>query len=235
MYESSLQILNWDAPNGALLKKFIKELPQDRPIVLNVFGSTPLQMRLDPSFLSGDVDMFTSEDLSGYLEKMKLGKEHATPYIELVPSTIFITTPAWRDRAAKEVFGNVTVYIASPLDVLVGKLKRLEAKDVKAFDLVKAKTGGPTEEELKQALRLVVDMYRPAFDEENPGGDPIANTRRLWMHLYGHDIDVRREIIVPAIEVRKEAYGENAPDRRSILREIAEESAVYGAAASSAR
>jgi hypothetical protein len=77
MYDSSLQLLNWDAPNGTLLKKFIKQLPQDRPIVLNVFGSTPLQMRLDPSFLSGHVAMFTSEDLSGYLEKMKLGKEHA--------------------------------------------------------------------------------------------------------------------------------------------------------------
>jgi hypothetical protein len=60
MSESSLQILNWDGPNGSLLKKFIEGLPQDRPIVLNIFGSTPLQMRLDSSFLSGDVDMFTS-------------------------------------------------------------------------------------------------------------------------------------------------------------------------------
>jgi hypothetical protein len=228
MPESSVQILNWDAPNGRLLRKFIDGLPQDRPLVLNVFGSTPLQMRLDPSFLSGDVDMFTSEDLSGVLEYMKLGKDYTTPYIELVPSTIFITNPAWRDRAAKQVFGNVTLYIAGALDVLVGKLKRLDPKDLAAFDLVKAKTGGPAEQELKEALRVVVDMYRPAFDEENPGGDPIANTRRLWMHLYGHDIDVRKEIIVPAIEVRKEAYGENAPDRRKILREIAEESPAYG-------
>ncbi len=228
MSQSHDKILNWDTPNGQLLKTFIEKLPQDRPIVLNVFGSTPLQMRLDPSFLSGDVDMFTSEDLSSHLEKMKLGKAHSKPYIELVPSTIFITTPAWRDRAAKEVFGSITVYIASPLDVLVGKLKRLEQKDIEAFDMVKAKTGGPTEEELKEALRLVVDMYRPAFDEENPGGDPIANTRRLWKHLYGHDIDVRAEIIRPAIEVRKEAYGQNAPDRRKILGEIAEEAASYG-------
>ncbi len=231
MSESHDQILNWDTPNGQLLKSFIQKLPQDRPIVLNVFGSTPLQMRLDPSFLSGDVDMFTSEDLSEELEKMKLGKAYAQPYIELVPSSIFITTPAWRDRAAKEVFGNVTVYIAGPLDVLVGKLKRLEQKDLDAFNLVKALTGGPSETELKEALRLVVDMYRPAFDEENPGGDPIANTRRLWRHLYGHDIDVREEIIRPALEVRKEAYGENAPDRRAILRQIAEEAPLYGAAA----
>lgn len=203
--------------------KFIKGLPQTRPIILNVFGSTPLQMTFDPSFLSGDVDLFTSEDLENYVQAMQLGKNVALPYIEIVPERTFIASVSWRDRAVKEVFGQVTVYLASPLDVLVGKLKRLEAKDLKAFDLVKAKTGGPTEVELKKALSNVVDMYRPAFDEENPGGDPIANTRRLWQHLYGHDIDVRQEIIVPAIEARREAFGYNVPDYRAKLREIAAE------------
>jgi len=223
MSESDRKVLNWDAPNGRLLMKFIGGLPQTRPITLNVFGSTPLQMRLDPGFLSGDVDMFTSEDLEGFVQAMQLGKNVALPYIEIVPERIFIASVAWRDRAVKEVFGNVTVYIASPLDVLVGKLKRLEEKDMRAFDLVREKTGGPTEEELKKALSNVVDMYRPAFDEENPGGDPIANTRRLWQHLYGHDIDVRKEIIRPAIEAQKEAFGQNAPDYRAKLREIAAE------------
>jgi len=208
--------------------KFIKGLPLTRPITLNVFGSTPLQMTLDPGFLSGDVDMFTSEDLESFVQTMQLGKNAALPYIEIVPERTFIASVAWRDRAEKEVFGNITVYLASPLDVLVGKLKRLEAKDLKAFDLVKAKTGGPTEEELKKALGNVVDMYRPAFDEENPGGDPIANTRRLWKHLYGHDIDVRKEIIVPAIEAQREAFGFNVPDYRAKLREIAEESPACG-------
>jgi hypothetical protein len=231
MSESSPEILNWDAPNGQLLRSFIKGLPKDRPFILNIFDSTPLQMRLDATFLSGDVDLFANEDLEVFVQEMKLGKGQAEPYIEVVPSIVFITSPLWRDRATQVVFDNVTVIVASALDVLVGKLKRLEAKDLKAFDLVKAKTGGPTEDELKRALRDVVDMYRPAFDEENPGGDPVANTRRLWQHLYGHDIDVRAEIIRPAIEARKEAYGQNAPDRRSILRQIAEEGGAYNAKA----
>ena len=122
-----------------------------------------------------------------------------------------------------EIFGNVTVHVANSLDVLVGKLKRLEDKDLRAFDLVKARTGGPSEEVLKRALMDVIDMYRPAFDEENPGGDPIANTRRLWLHLYGHDIDVRREIIAPAVESLKQARGYYTPDYRAKLQEIASE------------
>lgn len=221
MSESTAQILNWDAPNGKLLRQFIDGLPKDRPFILNIFGSTPLQLRLDPTFLSGDVDLFCNEDLLPYVEAMKIGKGQAEPYIEVVPHYVFIASHDWRDRAAKEEFGNITVYIAAPIDVLVGKLKRLEQKDLDAFDLVKARTGGPTEEELRRALRNVVDMYRPAFDEENPGGDPVVNTRRLWQHLYGHDIDVRREIIAPAVAARREAFGYNVPDYRAKLREIA--------------
>jgi len=205
------------------LRKFIGGLPKDRSLILNVFGSTPLQLRLDPSFLSGDVDIFCAEDLLPYVDEMKMGKGQSEPYIEVVPERIFISAPTWRDRAAKVVFGNITVYVASSLDVLVGKLKRLEDKDLKAFDLVKAKTGGPREEELRAALMNVFQMYRPAFDEENPGGDPIANTRRLWLHLYGHDIDVRKEIIAPAVASVREASGQNAPDYRAKLREIAAE------------
>jgi hypothetical protein len=229
MSESSPQILNWDAPNGRLLLKLIRGLPKDRPFVINVFGSTPLQLQLDATFLSGDVDIFSNEDVGAFVEQFGLGKGQAEPYIEVVSESVFIASAAWRDRAVKEVFGNVTVYVAGPLDVLIGKIKRLEEKDLKAFDLVKAKTGGPSEAELVQALRRVVDIYRPAFDEENPGGNPTVNTRRLWQHLYGHDIDVRLEIIVPALSARREAYGQNAPDRRSILREIAN---GYGVAAS---
>jgi len=228
MSESTPQILNWDAPNGELLRRFIAGLPKDRPIILNVFGSTPLQLRLDPTFLSGDVDLFSNEDLLPYVEAMGLGKGQASPYIEVVPHYVFIASLNWRERAAQEVFGSVTVYVAASLDVLVGKLKRLEQKDLDAFDLVKARTGGPSEEELKEALRNVLDMFRPAFDEENPGGDPIANTRRLWQHLYGHDIDVRREIIAPAVAARREAFGYNVPDYRGKLREIAN---GYGATA----
>jgi hypothetical protein len=228
MPESTAQILNWDAPNGQLLRRFIDGLPKDRPIILNVFGSTPLQLRLDPTFLSNEAIVFSSEGLRPYVRAMQRGNGQTEPYIEFVPPHAIIASLVWRDRAAKEVFGNVTVYIAAPLDVLVGKLKRLEEKDVRAFDLVKAQTGGPSEEELKVALRNVVDMYRPAFDEENPGGDPIVNTRRLWQHLYGHDIDVRREIIAPAVAARREALGYNVPDHRARLREIA---ATYSATA----
>jgi len=221
MSASSQKVLNWEAPCGQLLLRLIKDLPQDRPITLNVFGSSPLQLQLDQGFLSGDVDLFCAEDLTPLVKNLKLDKGQSEPYIEICPESTFGAAPSWVERAEKIAFGNVTVILAAPIDILVSKIKRLEHKDLMAFDLVHERTGGPSEEELKHALGRVVDMYRPAFDEENPGGDPVANTRRLWQHLYGHEIDVRKEIIEPALHARKEAYGENAPDARHLLDDIA--------------
>lgn len=166
MPENPSHILNWDASNGRLLKQYVEGLPQDRPVVLNVFGLT------------------------------------------LRAEGTFIASLTWRDRAREEVLGNVTVCIASPLDVLVNDIKRLEQKHLDAFDSATRETDEvPTEAELKAALMNVVDVYRPAFEEEYPIGDPVENTRRLWRHLYGHDIDVREEIILPAIKSRQEIWG----------------------------
>jgi len=179
-----------------------------------------LQLRLDASFLSGDVDLFTDEKVGDLITSLGLGEGQSDPHIDVVPERIFIVDPGWRNRGTKEVFGNVTVYAAGDLDVLVGKVKRLEPKDLRAFDLVKAKTGGPTERVLLQALQNVVDMYRPAFDEDNSGGDATVNTRILWQHLFGRDIDVRKEIIAPALEARKKFYGGGLQKDREILNEI---------------
>ena len=221
MPQGSTQDLDWETPGGRLLKRFIAGLPKGRANVLNVFGSCPPQLKLDPTFLSGDVEVFSAEDFREIVQEMGLGKGQSDPYIEIVPPNVFIATDVWRERADRLVFDNVTVYVAHVLDVLVAKVKRLDQKDIDAFDLVRAKTGGPSEEELKVALRAVVDMYRPAFDEENPGGDAKANTRRLWLHLFGQDIDVNREIIGPGLRIKDKAYGHGLPPSVSQLREAA--------------
>jgi hypothetical protein len=223
MSQGAAQDLNWETPGGRLLRRFVAGLPQERPIVLNVFGSCPLQLKLDPGFLSGDVDVFSSDDFRELVTEMGLGKGQSDPYLEIVPPNVFIATDVWRERADRLVFGNVTLYVAHVLDVLVAKVKRLDQKDLDAFDLVRAKTGGPSEDELKDALRAVVDMYRPAFDEENSGGDAKANTRRLWLHLFGHDIDVSREVIVPGLRIKESAYGRGAPPSTLRLREAGHE------------
>lgn len=209
--------INWQCPAGIVLKKFIDALPAGSSFEITVFGSAPLQLGLDSSFLSGDVDIFKRDEFVEVVKRANLEKGSAPIYIELTEATVFVASPAWSNRAHRQKMGSHTLVFPHPIDILVSKLKRLAPKDMKAFQLVREKTGHPTELEMITALQDVVDIYRPAFDEEAEAGDPMANTVRLFEELFGRKIDVRSEIIVPALQRRREAYGLNRPDFKSRL------------------
>ena len=83
---------------------------------------------------------------------------------------------------------------------------------------MRRKTGHPTESELIFELQMAVDLFRPGFDEEN-AADLGNNTRRRWPLLYGREIDVRLEIIAPALAKRRAGYDLPARDYKGELRE----------------
>ena len=210
--------IDWTTPAGQLLLEFFETLPKDRPFRLTLYGSAPLQLTVDRQLMSGDVDLFSDddEDLAALVAAAKLGKTHGGFYLEPGFELSFRTSPRWRGRAAKVQRNNVTLTIPHPLDILIGKLNRLEAKDLKAFERVIQLSGHPTANELRLELQTAVDLYRPAFDEDSP--NPYAeNTCRLWREIFHAEIDIRTEIIEPAIARRNQGYGEPPPDYKRAL------------------
>lgn len=208
--------IDWETPAGRTLRKLFAALPADRNFSLTLFGSSPIQLGIEPSFTSNDVDLFPGEwgeayhEISGIVERIGLGKGQKTDvYIQVCVEGNFRTSPRWRERAWSEQVGNVRLTLPHPLDLLIAKLHRLEEKDLRAFRLVIERTGHPTEEEMRIELQVAVDLYRPNFDETMVG-DITTNTRVLWNELWGKDINVRQEIIAPAIELRNKGY---EPDR----------------------
>jgi hypothetical protein len=99
----------------------------------------------------------------------------------------------------------------------VSKIGRLDEKDLEAFRLVIERTGHPTADEFLRHLQFAVDLYRPAFDEEK-GGDYVVQTRFLWREIFNKEIDVREQIIRPAIQRRQDAFQSDAGDSRVMAR-----------------
>ncbi len=209
-------ILQWETPAGRLLEKLAAALPVDRHFFITVFGSAPLQLGIEASFQSADVDVFSADDLRDWIHSAGLGEGQSAFYIQQSPEFVFSASASWRERAFAITKQNVTFTFPHPIDILISKLKRLEPKDLNAFVLVLQHTGHPTPDELKRALQRHVDLFRPNFDEEN-SGDAVANTQVLWRELYGQNVDVRREIIAPALQRRRVAYGEDLPPLKQEL------------------
>ena len=210
--------IDWATPAGQLLQKFLAALPKDRPFRFTLYGSAPLQLTVDRQLMSGDVDLFSDddEDLAALIVAAKLDKTHGGFYLEPGFELSFRTSPRWRQRAKTVQRDNVTLTIPHPLDILIGKLDRLDAKDLKAFERTIQLTGHPTADELKRELQHAVDLFRPAFDDDSPNRYP-DNTRTLWRELFHAEIDIRVEIIEPAITRRKQGYGETPPDYKRTL------------------
>ena len=211
--------VDWESPAGQFLRSFLTRLPPDRPFRITLYGSAPLQLTIDRTLLSGDVDLFSNddEDLNPLICEHGFGKDQAGPlYLGAGFELSFRTSPRWRERAKTFQLGNVSLTLPHPLDILIGKLDRLAPKDLEAFRRVIAVTGHPTAAEMKRELQNAVDLFRPAFDEESPNRY-LENTRQLWREIFKAEMDVRREIIEPALARRKQGYGEPAPDYKKLL------------------
>ncbi len=219
--ESWAGSIDLNTPAGALLRKLVTLLPTDRPITVTVFGSAPLQICIDSALTSADVDLFSDwEPLDDLVHHHRLGTRQTEFYIQVSSELNFRTSPLWRERAQMTQVGHCTLRFPHPIDILIAKLNRLEEKDLEAYRVVIRKTGHPTEAEMIRELQMAVDLFRPSFDEEQ-GHDLANNCRRLWPLIFGREIDPRKKIIAPALQKRREGYGEPTRDYKQELRDAA--------------
>ena len=149
--------INWNCPAGKQLDRLASLLPKQPRLDITVFGSAPLQLFLNPDFLSQDIDLYAPEENWDYLVKFVENKGFGQGEVEVLHSSLrsrgFRSTVDWPSRAVEvERHGHLFRFV-HPWDVLVSKLQRLEEKDLEAFKLVIAKTGHPTEEELSSICK----------------------------------------------------------------------------------
>ena len=152
--------IDWSTPAGVALKALFAELPEEREFRITLFGSSPLQLALEPTFLSADVDMFSEADdadfLNAAVKSAGLEKSEERLYVQVCVEWNFRTSPRWRGRAFQTQIGNVLLTLPHPIDLLIAKLHRLADKDLDAFRLVIARTGHPTEDEMRRELQFAL-------------------------------------------------------------------------------
>jgi hypothetical protein len=205
---------NWNTPAGQALEALAKAISArglllSAPIV--VFGSGPLQIFVDQHLLSKDVDVSAGkqmDEVKRIVDEIGYGKNKAAFYIEVVPLYIFRPGQNWGARARNIELHGVKFLIPQTIDILLGKLRRLEEKDIKAFEAVRQKLNHPTEEELITELRDSWDAFAMGRDGTKP--DLWKNTEVLWKRLFGKEIDVRKVILEPVLQEMGEAL--NTPD-----------------------
>lgn len=202
--EYGAKSLDWSGSAGQRLDELARELPPQPRLEIIVFGSAPLQLLIDRSFLSEDIDLSPPENahdwLAKFVEEQGWAKGQTDFYIQVCDRLAFRSTRNWPARAIREPRHGHLFVFPHPWDILTSKLQRLEKKDLEAFKLVIARTGHPTEDEFARHLQDAVDLYRPKFDEESSPGDMLLNTCVLWQSLWQREIDVRARIIRPALE-----------------------------------
>ena len=164
------------------------------------------------------------DEINSAVKRAGLEKAEGRLYVQVCTHWNFRTSPRWKERAFHTQVGNVRLTLPHPFDILIAKLHRLADKDLAAFRMVIERTGHPTEEEMRCELQAALDLFRPNFDEEMIG-DITTNTRVLWNELWKKDINVRQEIIAPAVALRNEGYRQQMSevDYRVELRRLAEE------------
>ncbi len=205
--------ITWASPAGNLLDQLAEALPSEPPRTVVVFGSGVLQVTLEPAFLSRDVDVIGDDEIAKAARPLRYADERVDLEFQVCDRLVFRTALGWEERAHRELRRSHTFVFPHAWDILTSKIGRLEEKDLEAFRLVIRKTGHPTAEEFKRHLQLAVDLYRPNFDEES-GSDYTTQTQVLWREIFEDDIDVRTEIIRPAVARRQAEYDADAGDPR---------------------
>ena len=105
---------NLEAPAAALLRRLAAALPQTREFAVTVFGSAPIQIMIDSSLTSADVNVFSDfEHLGEVVEQAGLSENKSPFYIQVSSELNFRTSPRWKDRTQRTRIGQCLFCISS--------------------------------------------------------------------------------------------------------------------------
>ena len=205
---------DWSTPAGRILDQFFEAIQGAFPefsAPITLFGSAAIQVCLDESFTSADVDLMVASDsvrLRDIAREAGVGRSgtiRPAYGVQICPPQLFRPTPHYLQRAHIEQRYGQKVVVPHVRDILIAKLHRsrtegqdgLVAKDLRAFQRVRELCDGhPTRQELIDDLQLCEPDFRLPVD----GGVNSfrLNALDLFSSVFHHPLDLENEVLKPA-------------------------------------
>ncbi len=205
---------NWDSLAGRVLDAFFAAVHEQMPgydLPLTVFGSAPIQLCLDASFTSADVDIMVLggdvalREIATQAGVGRSGSLRPAYGVQICPPQLFKPTPHYLQRAHVETRHGLKIIVPHLRDILIGKLHRsrhedqtgLVPKDLRAFQRVRELCGGhPTLTEFLEDLVSLESSFRPPLDGSI--NSFRFNVEDAFVSVYRHTFDLQNDILIPA-------------------------------------
>jgi len=208
----------WDTLAGRVLDAFFTAVHEQMPeydLPLTIFGSAPIQLCLDASFTSADVDIMVLggdarlREIAAQAGVGRSGSLRPAFGVQICPAPLFKPTPHYLQRAHVETRHGLKIVVPHLRDILIGKMHRsrfegqtgLVSKDLRAFQRVRELCGGhPTLDEFLEDLAAMEPSFRPPLNGSL--NSFRFNVEDALTSVYQHALDIQRDILIPAARVQ---------------------------------
>jgi hypothetical protein len=114
-----------------------------------------------------DIDIIPDQFHAYLAEKTRQwGFASGRPHLQVCLPTLFGAGTSWKDRSASFKLGQIELWMAHPMDVVIGKLFRFNEKDLRDIDALAASIQRPTADDYSFYLRQNTDVLAPGTKHE---------------------------------------------------------------------
>lgn len=223
--------IDFQSRSGLVLKKFCEAISTSadyREIYINLFGSAPLELGLHIALNSNDIDIEPDHFYIEIQKKVKeahLGIGKSIPYIQVAHPGVFKAARSWVNRSETRSIHGIQLRFAHPIDIIIGKLFRLETKDFEGIDRIIQEVGRPTRDDFLFYLNHHPDIFSFRHEMVKKFCDnlEVYSTYRSWElipanQLFAHYLKITNQIYSEGEKTShrlQEAFGEDSIDQFS--------------------
>jgi hypothetical protein len=196
-------------PSGKILLELTRRMSVESDLKetgIVVFGSSPIEFSLLLDVQSGDVDITPDQFLEHLRNRVsEWDLSRGDPHIQVLPSTVFKPGKNYLLRACALQTNRIQVILPHPIDLIFGKLHRLDSKDYKSVNALVGACGRPTGQDLQDYMVENPDIFEDTFEQVKKLKN---NIETLFSYLTNETIDIQERYITPSVAEKISAWDE---------------------------